>query len=190
MHDPISGDAIRRAGRVGGDMGAEQQAPAKKGESKFDNVMNDKAKEMEETKNVLQNDFNTQVDKMPEAQKVEIQREWATRVSQMERADQTEFFARKIEGSHEKLIQLEKNLPAIDDGPWKDMMVNRLDEFQTEYSQLDSFLKDFSAGKEFNQQELLAVQIRAHQVTQSVEILSKAVEHSISGMKTIFQTNV
>jgi len=190
MHDPISGDAIRRAGRVGGEMGADQQAPVKKGESKFDNVMNDMAKEMEETKNVLQNDLTAQVEKMPEAQKTQLQNEYVQRVSQMERPDQAEYFARNIESAHEKMMQIEKNLPGIEEGPWKDKMVERLDEFQTEYARLDSFLQEFAGGKEFSQQELLAVQIRAHQVTQSTEILSKAVEHSVSGMKTIFQTNV
>jgi len=41
-----------------------------------------------------------------------------------------------------------------------------------------------------HQRELLALQLRAHQLIRNVETISKTVEHSVTGAKTMFQTNV
>ncbi|MEZ4652047.1 MAG: hypothetical protein R3E12_00165 [Candidatus Eisenbacteria bacterium] len=65
-----------------------------------------------------------------------------------------------------------------------------LDRVDTGYQELNGFLRDYAAGKDFSNEQLLAMQIRSHQILQSVEILSKTVEQPASGMKTIFQTNV
>lgn len=40
------------------------------------------------------------------------------------------------------------------------------------------------------QKDLLTLQIRAHRLMHSVEVVSKTVEQSVSGMKTVFQTQV
>jgi len=141
MPDPISGDAIRRGAQIGSDMAKAQQAPTDKGVKKFDNVMNEKSKEIEATREVLKTDLATQINQVPEAQKVQIQQEWVNRVSKMEHGDQVRYLSKQIEGPQASLASLEKNLPSVPEGPWKNLAMDRLTEIQGEYSRLDSFLK-------------------------------------------------
>jgi hypothetical protein len=46
------------------------------------------------------------------------------------------------------------------------------------------------AGWRQEQSQLLTLQIRAHRLMHSVEVVSKTVEQSVTGMKTVFQTQV
>ena len=85
---------------------------------------------------------------------------------------------------------MKSQAPGVEQGIWKDKMVERLDEFGVEYGNLESQLDKLASGHQFSQQELISIQLQAHRIAQSTEILSKAVEHSVGGMKTIFQTSV
>ena len=68
--------------------------------------------------------------------------------------------------------------------------VQAFDNCCRSYEELNGFMDAFASGRDFETHELMAMQIRSHQIMQSVEILSKTVEQTVSGMKTIFQTSV
>jgi hypothetical protein len=190
MTDPISGDAVRRVGEAASKAASQQETPLKDGGAKFEQAFDKGVGDLDAVKNALNTDVRTQVQQVPDAKKVELTREFDSKVAPLERSDQVRYFSVRIRSAHETLIQLERSSAGVESGPWKDKLADRLGEFQDQYSELDGFLRAFSSGQEFTQPELLSVQIRMHQVTQSMELLSKTVEQSVSGMKTIFQTNV
>ena len=121
---------------------------------------------------------------------VRMERELQTRVLKMERTEQVHYFSKPLEVSYAAYADVRERLGQAPTSPAQHRMLETLDHLGTEYEELSGFLKDFASGKDVSQQERLAVQIRSHQVLQSVEILSKSVEQSTSGMKTIIQTNV
>lgn len=197
MADPIQGaggDAIRKLGQTGGDLASQKEGPAKAGPSKFDEVMKQKgatpADEIEATKQVLQTDVKTQINQVSEADRAKLQAEFDTRIAPASQPEQVRYFAVRIRESKETFLRMKSQAPGVEGGAWKDKMVERLDEFGVEYGNLESALDKMSSGHKFSNQELLSIQMQAHRIAQSTEILSKAVEHSVGGMKTIFQTSV
>ncbi|MCA9756058.1 MAG: hypothetical protein KDA27_09670 [Candidatus Eisenbacteria bacterium] len=121
---------------------------------------------------------------------VRMERELQTRVLKMDRASQVQYFSEPLDVSYAAYAEIREQLGHEPTSLAQQKMVETLDRLGTDYQELSGFLQEFASGKDFTQQELLAVQIRSHQILQSVEILSKSVEQSTSGMKTIFQTNV
>jgi hypothetical protein len=197
MVDPLSGDAIRKvggAGGIGGDVGLGKDLGGKAGASKFEtmrgSMAEEQAQEIGKQREVLSTDLNAQIDKIPPSEKARLEQDFNRQVAPLERPEQARYYATKIESSREVFIRLRRNGSDVPEGPAKDKLVDTLQNYQNEYSQMDGWLNDFSSGKEFSEAELLAVQVRLHQITENLEILTKAVEHSVSGMKTIFQTNV
>ncbi len=197
MADPIAGaggDAIKRAAQVQSDLAAQKDETKKTGPSKFDEVMKSKelspAEEIEETKKILQTDLQTQVNQVSEAEKANLQQEFDNKIAKLEKPEQIRYFAVHIRESKEVFLRMKSKSPQVDAGMWKDKMVERLDDFGVEYGKMESMLEKMSSGHQFSQQELMSLQVRAHQISQSVEMLSKVVEHSVGGMKTIFQTSV
>ncbi len=197
MADPIQGpggDAIRKIGQAGGDLASQAGGAKKTGPSKFDEVMKQKgatpADEIEATKQVLQTDVKTQINQISPAEQAKLQQEFDTKVAPLSRPEQVRYFAVRIRRSKEVFLQMKSQSPNVEGGAWKDKMVDRLDEFGVEYGNLETVLDKMASGQKFSAQELLSIQIRAHRIAQSTEVLSKAVEQSVSGMKTIFQTNV
>ncbi len=123
-------------------------------------------------------------------EKIRMERELETKVMRMDRASQVEFFAQPLDASYKTYSDIRSKLGHEPSSLMQQRVVERLDKIGQEYSELTGFLDQLASGESFSQKELLAVQIRSHQIIQSVEILSKSVEQSASGMKTIIQTNV
>jgi hypothetical protein len=112
------------------------------------------------------------------------------RFMDMDRQARTKYFAERIEPSGQVLAELREKAYEIRPGVWQTRFRQHLSEVDASYQELDRFLREYEGGREFSDRELLAMQLRSHQIMQNVEILSKTVEQSVSGMKTIFQTNV
>jgi hypothetical protein len=121
---------------------------------------------------------------------VRMERELQTRVLKMDRTEQVHYFSEPLDVSYAAYADIREQLGHEPTSPAQQRMLETLDRLGTDYEELSGFLQEFASGKDFTQQELLAVQIRSHQILQNVEILSKSVEQTTSGMKTIFQTNV
>lgn len=121
---------------------------------------------------------------------VRMERELQTRVMKMDRASQVQYFSEPLEVSYASYADIREQLGHEPTTLAQQHMIETLDRLGSDYEELSGFLQEFASGKDFTQQELLAVQIRSHQILQSVEILSKSVEQTTSGMKTIIQTNV
>ena len=194
MSDPISGNIAKQVGQVGQAGGELQQAQEQlkqaQNQAKFEAEMQNQAAQDMQVKEVLETSLDQRVDKMPHAEKVRLERELETRVMKMDRADQHQFFAERVHESEKAYFKLQENATQVPDGPMKSKMMENLDNYSEEYQKLNSFLDQMAGGHSFSQKELLAFQLRSHQIVQNVEILSKTVEQSVSGMKTIFQTNV
>lgn len=193
MADPISGSIAKvgGTGQVGADVSqAQEQLKQSQNQQKFEAALQDQASQDMQVKNVLETSLDQRVDKMPHTEKVRLEREVETRVMKMDRADQHQFFAERVQESEKAYFKLQENATQVPDGPMKNKMLESLDNYSKEFGEMNGFLEKMSGGHEFSQRELLAFQLRSHQIVQSVEILSKTVEQSVSGMKTIFQTNV
>lgn len=108
----------------------------------------------------------------------------------MDRQAKSQYFAERIEPTGKVLAELREKAYEIRPGVWQNRFTEQLNQVDSSYQELDRFLKEYQSGHEFSERELLAMQLRSHQIMQNVEILSKTVEQSVSGMKTIFQTNV
>jgi hypothetical protein len=190
MTDPISGDAVRRVAGTAGQPIAEPKEILKQPGGKFQEVFEQKLEEQDAVRNTLQSNLQTQVDRMPPAERLRVEQEFQTRVAPLDRSEQARYFSTRLTEPQQRIQEIEGALPRIEPSPWKDKLVERLSDFQDEYTQLGQVLSSLSSGREFSSMELLAIQMKTHQMAQSLELLSKTVEHSVSGMKTIFQTNV
>lgn len=69
-------------------------------------------------------------------------------------------------------------------------LLRRMDAIEVESRDLNRYVQLYEGGHEFSQTELLALQIRMHELTRSIELLAKSVEHSVGGLKSLLQTNV
>jgi hypothetical protein len=192
MPDPISGDALQRAAKTAHELQGPGAGAEKTGDTgpAFEKALNQTAQDQEKVKDVLQTDLKTQVDRVPETEKARLRVELETQVNRMERTDQHRWFASRIERSEQSFLRLDKRSTELPSGEWKQKLVDRLDEYRSAYGDLDKFLVDFKSGRPFSPEELLAIQMQTQQMSQSIELLAKTVEQSVSGMKTIFQTNV
>jgi len=122
-------------------------------------------------------------------ERAELAEELETRVLTLDHAGQVDYFAERIEGTNAELLKLRRDM-AKQPNRFERTAVQAFDSCNTRYAELSSFMDEFASGRSFERHELLTMQIRSHQIMQSVEILSKTVEQTVSGMKTIFQTNV
>ena len=116
-------------------------------------------------------------------------RESETRVLTLDHAGKVDYFAERIEKTSTQLLKVRRDM-ARQPNRFERSAVQAFDSCNAQYKELSTFLDEFASGRKFEQKELLAMQIRSHQIMQSVEILNKTVEQTVSGMKTIFQTNV
>lgn len=199
MTDPIAGDSLQKAAKAAQEMQQQQDSTQvqKPGGENFDAVMDkvaqppDSVQASEEAQRAaLKTDFQTQVDQMPAEERAKVETEFQTKVAKLEQPEQARFYAQKLDESNRGLVKLERACHEMKPSPFKMDVVGRLDDLRANYGDLDKFMNEFANGKSFSQSELLAMQIRTHQMAQSVELLSKTVEHTVGGMKTIFQTNV
>ncbi|MFN8548398.1 MAG: hypothetical protein U0527_10685 [Candidatus Eisenbacteria bacterium] len=195
MSDPISGGAVQKAAQIAREM---QSAQAEKtgGGSPFDAVMDKMAQQGPGSpdsvamRNAVEQSVQRQIDQMPATERTRLRVDMEQNLQGKERGDQVRYFAERIETSRADFDRLDTRTRETDLGAFQQKVETRLEDMRTNYGELDRFLNDFSGGKQFSQEELLAVQIKCHQMAQSVELLSKTVEQGVGGMKTIFQTNV
>lgn len=195
MSDPISGGAVQKAAQVAREM---QSAQAEKtgGGSQFDAVMDKMAQQGTGSpdsvamRNAVEQSVQRQIDQMPATERTRLRMDMEQNLQGKDRGDQVRYFAERIETSRADFDRLDTRTRETDLGAFQQKVETRLEDMRSNYGELDRFLNDFSGGKQFSQEELLAVQIKCHQMAQSVELLSKTVEQGVGGMKTIFQTNV
>ncbi len=69
-------------------------------------------------------------------------------------------------------------------------LLRRMDAIEAESRALEGYVNLYQGGHVFDQAELLTLQIRMHDLTRSIELLAKTVEHSVGGLKSLLQTNV
>jgi len=188
--DPIAGQAIHQGTAAVQDSVAREGANQTTGQRSFASVHQENLDAAGDVKTTLLSSHEARVESISATERAEIQREFEVRVEPMEPEQKSTYYARRIQESRDAIDGLESLATGIQDGPWRGKMMERLEDYNAEYGRLEVFLKDFNAGQQFSQQELLAIQIRMHQITESVELLSKAVEQSVAGMKTLFQTHV
>ena len=190
MSDPISGDAIRQVSNVGNQIQQQEDLKKASDPAKFDAMMEQQgAPNEKQVKEILANPAG-EVDRTPHTEKVRLQRELETRVLRMDRADQQEYLAAPVQEMEKSVFAMKEAAPGLAENPMKTQLMETIDHLEAWGGEAKQFLADFQAGKQFSNQELLAYQLKSHANGQTSKILQKAVEMSVSGMKTIFQTNV
>lgn len=191
MSDPISGDAIKQVSNVGNQIQQQEDLKKSSDPAKFDALMDqqDGAANDQRVKEILTNPAG-EVDRVPHTEKVRLQREIETRVIRMDRADQVQYFATPAHETEKALYSLRENAPKLPESNEKNQLMETIDHLEAWGKESKQFLADFQAGRQFTNQELLAYQVKSQANGEMSKILQKSVELGVSGMKTIFQTNV
>lgn len=83
-----------------------------------------------------------------------------------------------------------KTVEAVKDPKKMDGMKRVLANVMDGQNALDSIIKKAASGKQFSNQELLAMQAGVYKFSQELELTSKVVEKATSGVKQTMQTQV
>jgi peptidoglycan hydrolase-like protein with peptidoglycan-binding domain len=172
MADPVGGGLGKAAQQMMQQVQQQaQQQTQKPGgtqsgmEGKFDNMMAQKTQGMQDPTKVQD------VTKMNEATK-------AMDVLKTAKANQVD-----------PSLQV-KTVEAVKDPQKMDGMKRVLSNVMDGQNALDSIIKKAASGKQFSNQELLAMQAGVYKFSQELELTSKVVEKATSGVKQTMQTQV
>jgi hypothetical protein len=177
-------DAISKAGAgkaldvVGGQDGG---ASPKTGESKFDKV-----------RASLQEKDAQQVKIPPEVKHVSLPQQNALKAEMsshlVKGADPKQLLSADLQRTKQKADLLTKRIDALPNTPALQPLRDRLLSIDTQFQNAGKLVNSIKGGE--TPQQLLKVQMSMYQLSENVELMSKAVEQVSSGMKNILQTQV
>ena len=177
-------DAISKAGAgkvldVSG--GKDGTAAPKTAESKFDKVR----AQMREKE-------AQQPDLPPEVKKVSLPQQNALRADMSSRlakgANPKQVLSADLKHTKQKLDSLTKRVNALPNSSALLPLRDRLLSIDTQFQNAGKLVNSIKGGE--SPQQLLNVQMSMYQLSENVELMSKAVEQVSSGMKSILQTQV
>lgn len=177
-------DAISKAGAgkvldVAG--GQDGSAAPKTGQSKFDKV-----------RASLEQKQAQQVEVPPEVKQVSVPQQNALKVQMSNHlakgSDPKRVLSTELQQVKHKADMLNKRVSALPKTPAFQPLRDRLLSIDTQFQNAGKLLSSIKGGE--SPQELLKVQMSMYQLSENVELMSKAVEQVSSGMKNILQTQV
>lgn len=171
MADPISGGIGKASQQMMQEMQRQAQELAKQQQTQgvdkagFQDAMAQKVQDVQKVQEVQKtNEATKAVDVLKTAQAQSVQS-----------PDQARLSVKPVEGASEaKNAGLKKLLDQIVDGQNK----------------LDDIINMAVSGKQYGQQDLLAIQASVYKFSQELELTSKVVEKATSGIKQTMQTQV
>lgn len=177
-------DAISKAGVgkvldiAGGQDGA---AGPKTAESKFDKV-----------RASLKEKQAQQVDLPPEVKQVSLPQQNALKVEMSSHlakgADPKQVLSANLQHSRQKADLMANRVSALPNTPALQPLRDRLFSIDKQFQDAGKLVNSIKGGE--SPQQLLKVQMSMYQLSENVELMSKAVEQVSSGMKNILQTQV
>jgi hypothetical protein len=87
-----------------------------------------------------------------------------------------------------KFEGVSKQVTAAPKTPAFDAVRKRLDGIDAQFQETDKLMKGLDGSE--SPREMLQIQMKIYKMTQNIEIVTKCVEQSVSGFKTIMQTQV
>ena len=87
-----------------------------------------------------------------------------------------------------KLDGLTQKVSSAPKSPALDAVRNRLNSVEAQYQQSEKLLNGLSGND--NPRDMLAIQMQMYKMTQNIEIMTKVVEQTTSGIKSVLQTQV
>ena len=177
MVDAISKTGASKVLDIAG--GQDGSAAPKTGQSKFDKV-----------RAGLQQ--KEQVELPPEVKQVSLAQQNALRTEMSKNvakgADPKRVLATDLQNVKQKADLVTKRISALPKTPAFQPLRDRLLSIDTQFQNAGKLLNSIKGGE--SPQQLLKVQMGMYQLSENVELMSKAVEQVSSGMKNILQTQV
>jgi hypothetical protein len=178
MVDPIISGARGKGISSVGEQ--EQSSPAKTQESKFDKV-----------RTRLQDEQATKAELSPEVKQVSMQQKKVLETQLSKRLETTkpnEVFAPDMKRAKDGVAQLTTRVNALPKTPAFEPFRDRLTSIDNQF-QATSKLVNSIKGTETPQQ-LMGIQSQLYQMSENLELMSKALEQLTSGVKSILQTQI
>lgn len=176
-------DAISKAGagKVLDIAGGQDGTAPKTGESKFDKV-----------RAGLQEKQAQKVDLPPEVKNVSLPQQNALKAEMSNHLargqDPKQVLSVHFQQTKQKVDSLNQRVSALPKTPALQPLRDRLLSVDTQFQNAGKLLNSIKGGE--SPQELLKIQMSMYQLSENVEVMSKAVEQVSSGMKNILQTQV
>lgn len=182
MADPLSSKIISK-GVVEG-KGLEGAAPEKKGPSKFDQVR----VQLQQAQQASQIDLPQEVTKIPHREKKLLEQQLRQTFEQARVQDLREIFKCDLDKAKAGIADLTQKVSALPQSQALEPLRNRLFSLETQFADSGKLLSGLD--KTNKPEDFLKLQLQMHQMTQNIEIMCKAVDQVIGGVKTLLQVNV
>lgn len=184
MVDPVTSKAGSAAAQKLTQKNGVEGSPAieKQGPSKFDAVQGEAAARTADAR------LPPPVEKVSEADRKQLIGEVRLRMEANPKASPLQVFAPEMATQSERIEQVRKRAEALPKSPFSDAVTQRLDQIDTQFRSAGSMLNKIPSMSD--PRSLLQLQMQLYQVTQNVEIVSKAVEQVNSGVKQVLQTQL
>jgi hypothetical protein len=160
--------------------GEQDQGPAKTQESKFDKV-----------RSRLQDEQAAKVDVPPEAKQVSLQQKKVLETQLSKRLETTkpnQVFGPDMKRAKEGVAQLTTRVNALPKTPAFEPFRDRLTSIDNQFQQTGKLVNSIKGTE--SPQELMGIQTKLYQMSENLELMSKAIEQLTSGVKSILQTQV
>lgn len=159
------------------DGGAQKTAP-----SKFDNIRAQLSQQ-------LSRDVKVQpTQQMSSGQAANLENALRNRLSQTSPNTPSDLFARDLKSARGQLNNLTTAVNKIPGSAQDSSSIrNSLSSIETEFQKSAQLIK---GSKSMDMQDLLKMQAQLYSMDQNIQLLSKVVDQTTSGVKTIFQTQV
>ena len=158
-------------------------SPAKLGDSKFDQV-----------RSRLLNEQSSQVELPPEVKQISPEQQNALKTELTKHLETNgvgsaqQFLGVRMKQAAQGISQLTNRVNALPKTPAFDPLRQRLAGIDQQFQSTGKLVN--SIGQSANPAELLKVQMQMYQMTENVELMSKAVEQVTSGVKSVLQTQL
>ena len=181
MADPVIGKlgslAIRNTGMEG------NPAVEKQGPSKFDAV-----KDVAKAEKAEASTLPSAVEKISEPEKKQLVSEVRQRMETNPASSPREVYGPDMTQRSQQIGELRKKVDKLPKNEFSNNVTARLDQIDSQFRKAGEMLDKVTTMND--PRGLLQLQMQLYQVTQNVEIVSKAVEQVNSGVKQVLQTQL
>jgi len=130
----------------------------------------------------------TPVSRISEEQQAHLLTQLRMKVQQTSSTNPSQLFSREMQSVHQKLTSVAQRVSALPRVPAFDGLRNHLQNLEAQYRNSGNLLH--SLGPDAKLQDLLHLQEDMYLMTQNLEVFSRVVDQTTSGVKTILQTQV
>jgi hypothetical protein len=107
----------------------------------------------------------------------------------LDRGNAQDVFKVDLRKARTKLDGLTQQVSSAPKSPALDAVRNRLNSVEAQYQESEKLLNGLN-GSNTSPRDMLAIQMQMYKMTQNIEIMTKVVEQTTSGVKSVLQTQV